>query len=225
MTTEKQQLEVLADKNLFVFPDHMSKDNRAAAKACHAISTQAANNAFHPVQQTQGWFNEYLRVMTATGWTPIKFEVQTVNESGMHLEVSNLLGKGLQAAAGFIGGDILGGVKNLGEVVVNALAASAKAVELLDIKSREDDRVSLSLAKCDQSADGEVIMLVSAVQTDAEPDKSNNYLLFKWESNGTANYACAAALTFTPAIYEKGQAIVRQKISDKAVETLLSLQL
>ena len=225
MTTQNLKLDVLADKNLFVFPDHMSRDNRDAAKECHAFSTQAANLGYHPVQQAQQWFNEYLRIMTATGWTPLKYEVQTVSESGMQLEVSNLLGKGLQAAAGFVSGNVVGGVKNLGAVVVDALAKNPKAVEVLNVSSREDDRTGLSLSRCDQSPDGEVMMLVSAMQTDADPGKNRNLLLFKWESTGTTNLACAAALTFTPSIYQKAQAIVRGKLSDKALETLLSLQL
>ena len=68
-------------------------------------------------------------------------------------------------------------------------------------------------------------MLVSAIQTDATPDKAANYLLVKWESNGTSNFACGAVLNFDKRQYDKVRAIVETKLDDNALQVLLALKL
>lgn len=227
MTTDNQKLElqVLPDQNLFVFPDDMSDTARDAAKACHALATQAANKQHDPIHETQLWFKQYIFLMSKMGWAPTHVDVQQVTESGMHLEISNLLGKGLQAAYGVFTGDVAAALENLGKTVVAALAASTQNVELLDRKTKEDDRTGLSLAKCEQSAAGQVAMLVSAMQTDAKPDKTANYLLAKWESSGSTNFACGAVLNFDQRQYEKIRSLVEAKLDDNALQVLLALEI
>lgn len=222
---EKLQLQVLPDKNLFVFPDQMGEQNRDAAKACHALATQGANRQHDPIRETQLWFKHYIYLMSKMGWAPTNVDVQQITERNMHLEISNLLGKGLQAAYGVFTGDVATALDNLGKTVVSALAASTKNVELLDRKSVEDDRTELSLVKCEQTGQGQVAMLVSAIQTDAKPDKSANYLLAKWESSGTSNFACGAVLNFDKRQYDKVRAIVETKLDDNALQILLALEL
>src|SRR5690606_3460718 len=158
--------------------------NRNAAKACHALATQGANKQHDPVHETRLWFKQYIFLMSKMGWAPTNVDVQQITQSDTHLEVSNLLGKGLQAAYGAFTGDVASALEGLSKTVVSALAASTKNVELFDRKATEDDRTGLSLSKCEQTAAGQVAMLVSAMQTDAKPDKSTNLLLAKWESSG-----------------------------------------
>lgn len=227
MTTDKEklQLQVLPDKNLFVFPDQMSEQNRDAAKACHALATQGANRQHDPMRETQLWFKHYIYLMSKLGWASTNVDVQQLTERNMHLEISNLLGKGLQAAYGAFTGDVAMALDNLGKTVVLALAASTKNVELLNRKSVEDDRTELSLVKCEQTGEGQVAMLVSAIQTDAKPDKSANYLLAKWESSGTSNFACGAVLNFDSRRYDKVRAVVETKLDDNALQVLLALEL
>lgn len=225
MTTEKLELQVLPEKNLFVFPDNMNEADRDAAKACHALATQGANKQHDPIQETRLWFKQYIFLMSKMGWAPTNVDVQEINQSGMHLEVSNLLGKGLQAAYGAFTGNVASALEGLGKTVVAALAASTKNVELLDRKSTEDDRTGLSLSKCEQTAAGQVAMLVSAMQTDAKPDKSTNLLLAKWESSGTSNFACGAVLNFDQRQYEKVRSLVEAKLDDNALQVLLALEI
>ncbi|WP_449430975.1 hypothetical protein [Pseudomonas putida] len=223
--TENLQLQVLPDRNLFVFPDAMDEANRDAAKACHALATQGANTQHDPIQETQLWFKQYIFLMSKMGWSPTNVDVQQITSSDMQLQISNLLGKGLQAAKGIFTGDVAAALQNLGEAVVAALAASSKDVEVLNRKTREDDRTGLSLSKCEQTPGGQVAMLVSAIQTDAKPDKDANYLVFKWESSGTSNFACGAVLTFDRRQYEKIREVIDTKLDDNALEVLLSLKI
>lgn len=224
-TNEKLELQVLPDKNLFVFPDGMSDANRDAAKASHALATQGANKLHDPIKETQLWFKQYIFLMSKMGWAPTNVDVQQITQSGMQLEISNLLGKGLKAAYGVFSGDVATALENLGKTVINALAASTKNVELLDRKTCEDDRTGLSLSKCEQTAGGQVAMLVSAMQTDEQPDKKANYLLAKWESSGSNNFACGAVLNFDQRQYEKVRALVETKLDDNALQVLLALEI
>ena len=222
---ENQRVEVLADKNLFVFPDHMSKANCDAAKECHVFATQAATATFHPTNEADQWFGLYIDVMQQTGWIPVRYEMSRTTSSNLHLQLSNLLGKGLQVAVGFLSGGILGAAKEVGTAAVEALAHSPEAIELLRRDAHESDRSGLSLAQCDQSANGEVVMLLTAIHTDAEPDVKSNYLLFKWNSNGHTTYTGVAALTFHRGLYEQNRDVLIERVSKNARATLLSLKL
>ncbi|NQD57513.1 hypothetical protein HP546_19430 [Pseudomonas sp. CM25] len=223
--SEKLELQVLPDKNLFVFPDAMSDMNRDVAKACHALATQGANKQHDPIKETREWFKQYVFLMSKMGWAPTNVDVQEVTQSDRQLEISNLVGKGLQAAYGIFTGEVATALEGLGKTVIAALAASTKNVEMLNRKTFEDDRTGLSLAKCEQTSAGQVAMLVSAIQTDAKPDKSANYLLLKWESSGTRNFACGAVLNFDPRQYDKVRSLVETKLDDNALQVLLALEI
>ncbi|EKT4523652.1 hypothetical protein QEM13_002929 [Pseudomonas putida] len=222
---ENQRVEVLADKNLFVFPDHMSLANCNAAKECHVFATQAATAQFHPTTQADQWFGFYIDVMQQTGWIPVRYEMNRTVSSNVQLQVSNLLGKGLQVALGFLSGGIIGAAKEVGTAAIDALANSPEAIELLQRDTLEKDRSGLSLAQCNQSANGEVVMLLTAVHTDAEPDVNGNFLLFKWNSNGSTTYTGVAALVFHRGLYEQNRDVLIDRVSKNARSTLLSLKL
>ncbi|MBO9550991.1 hypothetical protein [Pseudomonas sp.] len=221
---EKQTLQLLADQNLFVFTDETPEAVREAGRSCHALASQAANKKHHPVRQTESWFDEYLRIMGATGWTSLKYEVSKVIETGAYVEMSNLLGQGLQAAYGASTGDIKQSLKDLGGAIVEALK-DAETIKLLDTRSREDDRVSISVCKCAQSAGGEVVMLVCALQSDELPNRKGETLLGKWEHRGAVTYACAAALSFSQRQYEGARDLIDQKLNHAARQILAEIDL
>ncbi|PYB71630.1 hypothetical protein DMX11_19570 [Pseudomonas sp. LB-090624] len=227
MTTDhqKMKLEVLPDKNLFVFPEGMSQENLDAAKACHALATQSANKLYNAINDPRVWFAHYIFVMSKMGWSPTNVDVLKVTESNQRLEISNLLGKGLQTAYGAFTGDLATALEGLGKTVVSALAASANNVELLGRTTSENDRTEVSLNRCEYSSEGNMAMAVSAIQTDAKPDKTANYLLAKWDSSGTTNFACGAVLEFDARQYEKLRSAVEGKLDASALEVLLALDI
>ena len=229
MTTadDNQRVDVLPGNNVFVVPDNMSSENINAAKECHVFANQAATAEHHPVSETEQWFGMYIEVMQQCGWLPISYELIRVTESDIKLDLSNLLGKGLKAAAGFAAGAVGAGAAalDMGKAVVNTLADSEAAVELVSHGASETDRTGLSVAQCHQSGNGEVVMLLSAVKTDATPKGGGNYLLFQWSSTGSTNSTASAALTFHRSLYEANKDILVERVHANARSTLLSLKL
>lgn len=225
ISVDNQRIELLPGNNVFVFPDHMSLENINAAKECHVFANQAASAEHHPARETEQWFEMYIQVMQQCGWLPINYELIQVSERNIKLDLSNLLGKGLKAAAGFLTGGVSAVAMDLGAAVVNTLAASETAVELLNRGTSEEDRTGLSVAQCHQSDNGEVVMLLSAVQSDELPKKEANYLLVQWSSNGSSSYTGAAALTFHRSLYEANRDILVSRVHANARSTLLSLKL
>ncbi|QQZ36906.1 hypothetical protein [Pseudomonas sp. SK2] len=223
-TREKQTLQLLADENLFVFSDNVTELVREASRDSHALATQAANKKYHPTKEVEAWFEEYLRIMGATGWTALKYEVNKVTESGSYVEMSNLFYQGLQSAYGSATGDIRQSLKDLGGAVMEALQDS-KIIKLPGTRTREDDRVSISLCKCAQSESGEVVMLVCALQNDELPDRKGETLLGKWEHRGATTYACAASLSFSRRRYNNARELIELKLDAKAREVLAELKL
>lgn len=229
MTTadDNQRVDVLPGNNVFVFPDNMSSANINAAKECHVFANQAATAEFHPVRETEQWFEMYMQVMQQCGWLPISYELIQVSERNLKLDLSNLLGKGLKAAAAFAAGGL--GAEavalDMGKAVVETLASSEAAVELFNRESSENDRTGLSVAQCHQAENGEVVMLLSAVQTDGMPKVDANYLLVEWSSSGTSNSTASAALTFHRSLYEANKDILVERVHANARSTLLSLKL
>ncbi|WP_313712457.1 hypothetical protein [Pseudomonas sp.] len=221
---EKQTLQLLTDQNLFVFTDEIPAAVQEACRRCHALASQAANKKYHPSRQTESWFDEYLRIMSATGWTSLKYEVNKVTETGAYVEMSNLLGQGLQSAYGASTGDVKQSLKELGDAIIEALK-DAETIKLLDIRSREDDRVSISVCKCAQSAGGDVVMLVCALQSDQLPNRKGENLLGKWEHQGAVTYACAASLSFSQRQYESARDLIDQKLNPAARRILAEINL
>ncbi len=227
MSDIDQKLVILDSKNLFIFPDSMTLNTMDAALDSHTFAVQAANAQYHPMKQTQQWLEYYIEIMQKCGWVPYNFELTQETSSAHHLDMSNLLAKGLMAAAGLFTGGASTAVAGAAvvEQIKNAVTNSKEAIELFDRQAHEVDTGCLRLAKCDQSDNGQVVMLVSAVQTDAIPDTQSNILLFKWKAGGATTYTSGAALYLHRSLYESNKDVIRQRIGAEARDSLLSIPL
>ncbi|MDZ3993950.1 hypothetical protein [Pseudomonas sp. Teo4] len=216
---KKQTLQLLADQNLFVFSDNVSELAREASRDCHAFATRNANKRHHPRRAVDAWFNDYLDTMGASGWTRLKYEVRKITEVGSYVEMSNLFYQGLQTAYGAATGDIKQSLKDLGGAIIDALK-DREVLKLLDTRSIKDDRVSISLCKCVESANGEVVMLVCALQNDEIPTKKGETLLGKWEHRGSITYACGATLSFSRRSYGAVRDLIEKGLDADARKVL-----
>jgi hypothetical protein len=107
MTTDKElQLQVLPDKICSCSRDLMGEQNRDAAKACHALATQGANKQHDPIRETQLWFKHHIYLMSKMRLGADQCRCTGSLNAICALEISNLLGKGLQAAYGVFTGDV-----------------------------------------------------------------------------------------------------------------------
>ncbi|GHS83785.1 hypothetical protein PAGU2196_46190 [Pseudomonas sp. PAGU 2196] len=220
-----KRLEVLPGGSVFVFPEHMKIDSCEAVKNCHQFASQAATAQFHPSKQAVQWFECYIEMVQATGWIVNLYKTNTVTSSTMKLELSNLLGQGLKIALGAATGGVLGAAKEVGEAAVQMLAESPDTVKLFDRTSEEDDCTALSLAFCDESEKGEVVMLLSAAQTDADPNKKTNPLLFTWASSGGTVYTSTAKLSLHRSLYEDNKDVLVSRLGGESRKVLLSAPL
>lgn len=224
MSTEapNQTLQLLSDLNLFVFNDGLSEDIQEACRSCHALALKAASDQYHPLAENNAWFDRYVEIMGALGWVAIKTEVRNLTQGSMHLELGDLIAKGLEAGYEMATGNVKKGLADLGSAIIDAVSKSGKT-ELLDIRTREDDRKVMSLGKCDQSTGGQVAMLVSLVVDDEIPKKSGKSLFANWERSGMTTYACGAGFSFSRRTYDRARESIEARIDARSLQVLATI--
>ncbi|MBF8745997.1 hypothetical protein E2H86_02895 [Pseudomonas putida] len=218
------KVQVLSDLNLHVFSDTLSEDIQEASRSSHALAVKAASDSYHPYEQNHEWFQRYVDVMGALGWVAVKTDVRNVTETGLRLELGDLFAKGLEAGAEIVSGNVRKGFQDLGLAIVEALS-KPENYPLLDVRTREDDRKVISLAKCEQSAGGQVTMLVSAVIDDQLPQRNGKTLFVNWKREGGAIYACGAGFSFSRRTYARAEGAIEARIHANALKILADIPL
>ncbi len=218
------KLQVLSDLNLHVFSDTLSEDIQEASRSSHALAVKAASDSYHPCEQNHEWFQRYVDVMGALGWVALRTDVRSVTESGLHLELGDLFAKGLEAGAEIVSGNVRKGFQDLGLAIVEALSKPEHS-PLLDVRTREDDRRVISLGKCEQSAGGQVTMLVSALIDDQLPERNGKTLLVNWKREGGVTYACGAGFSFSRRTYGRAKSAIEARLDANSLKILADIPL
>ncbi|KAB5620764.1 hypothetical protein F7234_20615 [Pseudomonas putida] len=225
MTAENHDIEILPKRNVFVFSDTMDMRNRDAAKECHVFAMSAASAEFNPVTQAAEWFQNYTSVMQQAGWLPVNYKTETVTDGGKSMSASNLVGKGLKLAASYLSGGVKDTVQKVGTAAMDAIANSPDAVTVFDIEAKEIDNTALTLAQCEQSPGGEVVMFIVSIQSDGDPVTNYKGLLFNWTSHTNLTVTNSAALVLHRGLYESVRDVLTSRVSSNSRKSLLSMKL
>lgn len=223
---ESPQVDVVGGE-IVSFVQGMSLANRDAAKFSHLFCTQAANAEYNPSTEGQAWFEFYLQTMAACGWATINFSYSKEVASGQKLKVDNLLLKAVQVGAAFVasGGTLVAALPAVAGGALSALAQSEQAVALFKREASKKQGTSLNVASCGEYPNGEVVMTVGVVQSDAVPAHNVNVLVFEWNNNSSSTFTGSAALSFNKRLYDQNRDVLEGRVGETARNTLLSLKL
>lgn len=209
---------ILVEGNLLACGAGMSAQNRHDVKNAFHFATLVADKAFNAEKQSREWYDKFIDVMRDLGFTIPRrtFELET------SAELSVTVGAVAIRTIGVVGTAVLGGT-TLGEVAKRAfdmLTTVENDAKVLDHKRKNKARGMVGLAACIETANNDVVMVVSCIQASA-PKLDDDVLGIQWKLDKTAYYAGTAVLTLNNFVYDKIRETVENKLGVRSVENVL----
>ncbi|MDU9392569.1 hypothetical protein ACIP1T_25530 [Pseudomonas japonica] len=216
----------VVESSLMAFGAGMSAQNRQDAKNAVLFATLAANRQFDQLIHSEEWFGLFLSVMRTCGWTTVHRTHEKEVASGQSLTVSNVVVEAVKvAASGLIQGNPVGQVfSSLAEQAIQGVSKDDKALTLFKRNLKQRSNVVVGLASCIETAQGEVVMALGAIQRSVR-DEDLDVLVFDWHSASTTSYKGSAALSFNNQLYDGLRAAVEKKLGDKALTQILDYEI
>ncbi|MBK4987539.1 hypothetical protein IAE33_000543 [Pseudomonas sp. S60] len=209
---------ILVEGNLLACGAGMSTQSRHDVKNAFHFATLVADKAFDAEKQSREWYDKFVDVMRDLGFTIPKrsFELET------SAELSVTVGAVAIRAIGVAGNAILGGTKlgGLAKLAFDKLTTVQDDAKVVDHKRQNKARGMVGMAACIETANNDVVMVVSCVQASA-PKLDDDVLGIQWKLDKTHYYAGTAVLTLNNFVYDKVRETVENKLGVRSVENVL----
>ncbi|WP_409277280.1 hypothetical protein [Pseudomonas defluvii] len=216
----------VVENSLVAFGAGMSLQSRNDAKNAYLFASLATNKLYDPTTQGEAWFNQFLKVMQDCGWVTAHRTYEKEASSNQSLKLSNVVVKAVQAAAATaLPGTAATAV--LGDLARKAIGGLPKSDQALALFKRNVDPKSsavVGVASCIETADGEVVMALGAVQRRSSTHDVD-VLFFDWDSASSETYKGTAALSFNKMIYDRLRARIEQQLGDRALSKILDYEI
>lgn len=222
MSEEKQvsttDAAILVEGNLLACGAGMSSQSRHDVKNAFHFATLVADKSFDAEKQSREWYERFIDVMRDLGFTIPKrsFELET------SAELSVTVGAVAIRAIGVAGNAMLGGTKlgELAKMAFDKMTNVENDAKVLDHKRKNKARGMVGMAACIETANNDVVMVVSCIQASA-PQLDDDILGIQWKLDKTHYYAGTAVLTLNTFVYDKIRETVENKLGVRSVENVL----
>lgn len=222
MSEEKQvsttDAAILVEGNLLACGAGMSSQSRHDVKNAFHFATLVADKSFDAEKQSREWYERFIDVMRDLGFTIPKrsFELET------SAELSVTVGAVAIRAIGVAGNAMLGGTKlgKLAKMAFDKMTNVENDAKVLDHKRKNKARGMVGMAACIETANNDVVMVVSCIQASA-PQLDDDILGIQWKLDKTHYYAGTAVLTLNTFVYDKIRETVENKLGVRSVENVL----
>jgi len=222
MSDEKQittrDAAILVEGNLLACGAGMSAQSRHDVKNAFHFATLVADKAFDAETQSREWYDKFVDVMRDLGFTIPRrsFELET------SAELSVTVGAVAIRAIGAAGSAMLGGTKlgELAKLAFDKLTTVEHDTTIIDHKRKNKARGMVGMAACTETANKDVVLVVSCVQASA-PKLDDDVLGIQWKLEKANYYAGMAVLTLNNFVYDKVRETVENKLGVRSVENVL----
>jgi len=209
---------ILVEGNLLACGAGMSSQSRHDVKNAFHFATLVADKSFDAEKQSREWYERFIDVMRDLGFTIPKrsFELET------SAELSITVGAVAIRAIGVAGNAMLGGTKlgELAKMAFDKMTNVENDAKVLDHKRKNKARGMVGMAACIETANNDVVMVVSCIQASA-PQLDDDILGIQWKLDKTHYYAGTAVLTLNNFVYDKIRETVENKLGVRSVENVL----
>lgn len=209
---------ILVEGNLLACGAGMSSQSRHDVKNAFHFATLVADKSFDAEKQSREWYERFIDVMRDLGFTIPKrsFELET------SAELSVTVGAVAIRAIGVAGNAMLGGTKlgELAKMAFDKMTNVENDAKVLDHKRKNKARGMVGMAACIETANNDVVMVVSCIQASA-PQLDDDILGIQWKLDKTHYYAGTAVLTLNTFVYDKIRETVENKLGVRSVENVL----
>lgn len=229
MTDDKTVLSkdsaVLVEDSLMAFGAGMALQSRTDVKNAFHFASLAAGKLHDPEHDSENWYGLFLKVLQDCGWVTTRRKFEREHSSAISVSVGavalRVLGAAGTAALGVAAGEAFGA---LAKAALEKLGLSPGLKDVFVHKRQGKSRGMVGLGACIESAQGEVVLVMSCIAASA-PESENDLLGVEWTLTASDVYTGTAVLSFNKTLYERVRKTVESKLGDRSVSNVLEYEI
>ncbi|HEX8595474.1 MAG TPA: hypothetical protein VF682_19695 [Pseudomonas sp.] len=228
VVTEKDPEAVVAGSTIVSIVAGMSEENRQAVKDSVLLATLAADKKYkNSNDDAVEWYGEFIAFLKHCGWLPQVSAFSDYRANTTHFTMEQ---EGLKILASAIAAMALPN-PTTGEVLLKVaqdaiavLQASEGPLELFERSSKSKKGAKFAIASAVQSADGELVTAMGAVNFTASHDVTN-VLFWEWENTAVRIKQVENHMLFNMRQYNDVKADIQAALTDRARSALQAFRI
>lgn len=201
----------------------MSRENKLIVRRTIQFCSLVANSDYP--RGGVAWFQRYEELMKLCGWVTPQWSTREYHASNTHFTMDKVALDILKSAiVAAIPGPAAGALLKLAEDAVSALKSDDKPLRLFEQSSKTPSGAKFVVASSAQSAEGDVVMAMGAVNFRTSLNITN-VLFWEWSRSEVDIQRAENVMELTHEDYEGVRDIVEGKLKEYQRTTLLEIKL
>ncbi len=216
------QSAAVIEQSLLAFGVGMDLAVRTDIKHAFQFASLAASKAHPGDDQTEQWFDLFVRVMRDMGWVALKRSYERESSQAQSLKLGAVAFKTMKVVGqAVLSNPLTDALAQLATEALEGLGKITEAQDLLKRNLREKQVNTVGLAACMQNEAGEIILAMSAIDSKPFDDHQLHTMVFEWESQATAHYSAGVVFVFNRDMYGAVRDSIRERLEDRTVRNVL----
>lgn len=206
----------VVNNGVIAFLEGMSALNREYIRKSYLLASSYVSDVLNVHRGTEGWYDEFIKVMVSLGWLPVRSSFERVSSSGKGLTVQlaalNMIAAMLASTS--LAGPLLSALPKLAADALEAMKQQPASFELFKRNSTVHQGGDFGLASCAES-DGEVTMVLVTYSSHGV-SKQLGLPFLEWDSASFEAFSGQTCLVLnTSVVNEKTIQLMRESAGDK----------
>ena len=206
----------VVNNGVISFVEGMSALNREYIRKSYLLASSYVSDVLKMHRGTEGWYDEFIKVMISLGWLPVRSSFERVSSNGKGLTVQlaalNMIAGMLASTS--LAGPLLSALPKLAADALEALKQQPASFELFKRNSTVHQGGDFGLASCAETA-GEVTMVLVTYSSHGI-SKQVGLPFLEWDSSTFEAFSGQTCLVLnTSVVNEKTIQLMRESAGDK----------
>ncbi len=220
IATGQQALQAaVGASSVISFVENLTPGQKEDVLLSTLFAQRAADKKADPVTERAAWFDTYMRILGAMGWTreaaPFQASHQMKGNGSFDKVVLTTLA---QVATGNQFKIIESAIKVLGE-----LADSDNRIKLFDMETSQMTGGNFQIGSAE--ATGEIVSMALGAFNFTYKDKKRNILFVSWGINELDYWLSAQKMSLSPMIYADVREIVKTRLADSRKTLIMDIEI
>ncbi|CRM18271.1 hypothetical protein [Pseudomonas sp. 58 R 12] len=216
MDTEDDFNAAVVNNSVISFADGLSGLNREYIRKSYLLASSYVSDVLKIQRGTEGWYEEFIKVMVGLGWLPVRSRFERVSRSGkgltVQLAVLNIIAAMLASTS--LSAALLTALPKLAADALEALKQAPANFELFKRNSAVHQGGDFGLASCAET-EGELMMVLVTYSTHSV-SKQVGLPFLEWDSSSFEAFSGQTCLVLnTSVVNEKTIQLMRESAGDK----------
>ena len=216
LDTEDECNGAVVNNGVISFIEGVSALNREYIRKSYLLASSYVSDVLKVQRGTEGWYDEFIKVMVSLGWLPVRSRFERISRSGKGLTVQwaalNIITAMLASSA--LVGPLLSALPKLAADALETMKQQPATFELFKRNSTVHQGGDFGLASCAETA-GEV-MMVLVTYSSSGVSKQVGLPFLEWDSASFEAFSGQTCLVLnTSVVNEKTIQLMRESAGDK----------